>query len=249
MSGKGLPGFLRRSLRRNFEEENEDDRNSASGANNAPSKPIQAIIPERGASKLPDTLEADEEEYDALHNGSNHVVQGGEGRTSSEGGMKNVEVHGKSTNDGTTNTKSVFISPLVKFDGEHSVASSIASSNNGNPSSSEDWRQDDSSSQQQHTVVPRSMERKYSYRETQFEKVISNDVVKMVELRKLSWNGIPVRLTIFFGGDVLCLWTLASKLVSPTSLFYCRPFSYCANKNVARTSWHGVESDAGIPSY
>lgn len=190
MSGKGLPGFLRRSLRRNFEAEDEDDRYSASGASNAPSKPVPAIIPERGAAKLPDTLEADEEEYDAIHHGSHHVG-GGEGSTIPEGGFSN--------NDGNTSTKDVFISPLVKFDGEHSVASSIASSNNGYPSSSENWRQD-SSSQQQNIVVPRSMERKYSYREAQFEKVISNDVVKMVELRTLSWNGIPVRVTTFSGG-------------------------------------------------
>jgi hypothetical protein len=219
MSGKGLPGFLRRSLRRNFEEEDEDDRNSTSGANTAPSKPVQAIIPERGAAKVPDTLEADEEEYDTHHNGSNHVAQGGEGRTTTEGAAKNGELQGKSNNDGTTNTKDV-----VKFDGEHSVASSIASSNNGNPSSSEDWRQEDSSSQQQHSVVPRSMERKYSYRETQFEKVISHDVVKMVELRKLSWNGIPVRAATFLGGMFYACGLLPASSFPPPHFFVVVPF-------------------------
>jgi hypothetical protein len=40
-------------------------------------------------------------------------------------------------------------------------------------------------------VIP-TIERRLSYRESQFEKTITNDVVKMSELRKLGWNGIPV---------------------------------------------------------
>ena len=38
-----------------------------------------------------------------------------------------------------------------------------------------------------------SSERRFGYREAQFEKIMSADVVKMVDLRKLGWNGIPVR--------------------------------------------------------
>jgi type II secretory pathway pseudopilin PulG len=33
---------------------------------------------------------------------------------------------------------------------------------------------------------------KIGYREAQFEKVLSNNVVKLSELRKIGWNGIPV---------------------------------------------------------
>jgi len=39
--------------------------------------------------------------------------------------------------------------------------------------------------------VPPSLERRVSYRDSQFEKIVGTDVVKMSDLRKLGWNGIP----------------------------------------------------------
>lgn len=42
---------------------------------------------------------------------------------------------------------------------------------------------------------PGSLERKVSYKDSMFEKTISADVVNMSDLRRLSWNGIPVSET------------------------------------------------------
>jgi hypothetical protein len=40
---------------------------------------------------------------------------------------------------------------------------------------------------------------KPSYRETQFEKILSDNVVKLSELRKIGWNGIPVSTVYLIG--------------------------------------------------
>ena len=54
-----------------------------------------------------------------------------------------------------------------------------------------------------------------TYRETQFEKILNtnndnsnnNKIVKMAELKKIAWNGIPVRLDCqAFYNDVSCHW-------------------------------------------
>lgn len=39
-----------------------------------------------------------------------------------------------------------------------------------------------------------TLERTISYKDAMFEKAINADVVSMSDLRKLGWNGIPVRL-------------------------------------------------------
>jgi len=43
---------------------------------------------------------------------------------------------------------------------------------------------------------PQTLERTISYKEAMFEKAIGADVVSMSDLRRLGWNGIPVRVTI-----------------------------------------------------
>ena len=44
--------------------------------------------------------------------------------------------------------------------------------------------------------IPKEKEKKKTYREISFDKVLSKPVVNLNELRKLCWNGIPVRFVL-----------------------------------------------------
>jgi hypothetical protein len=78
---------------------------------------------------------------------------------------------------------------------------------------------------------------KIGYREAQFEKILSNNVVKLSELRTIGWNGIPVRSVCFFldgatldDGENLVL------------IFVCDP-------RTASISRHGLENSLGVSSH
>jgi hypothetical protein len=51
MASKGLTGFLRRSVRRDFDEEDEEERLSAPNSSLNSGKPLQAVIPEQGSGE------------------------------------------------------------------------------------------------------------------------------------------------------------------------------------------------------
>jgi hypothetical protein len=145
MASKGLPGFLRRSVRRDFDEEDEEERLSASNSSLNSGKPLHAVIPEQAAG--------------------NEV-------------LVDMDVaNGDSENDEPPTPAPT---PYSATDG-----SSVSSLEASSPEELADPQ-----------PLPTPTDRKYSYRENQFKKIISADVVNMTELRKIAWNGIPVRSVI-----------------------------------------------------
>jgi hypothetical protein len=179
MSSKGLPGFLRRSLRRDFDEEDEADRQSASNNFNSSLGNIKlsnvVVVPDPGSN--------------------NKTSHDGNGNNNGSGPLNNDNADYPSNGgdaaqeDDDLNHNEDYdhkISPPVRLD---SGLSSLESSpdNNTNDIDNDISRLTTLSSSSSSIV------RQFTYRETQFEKTISADVVKMVELRNLGWNGIPVR--------------------------------------------------------
>ena len=208
MSGKGLPGFLRRSLRRNFEEEDEDDRLSSSNDNfnqashassldppsssnfgsRNPSKPsISGItdIPEDAEVAPPPVVTGSSSDAGARE------TSGGGG--SSSGGIDQYASDTNNDSGSLTTDNLPLPGPPSRYASDQSGISSLgAASTSGDgtgaaSSSDDDWIESPSAS----LASRRGMDRKFSYRETQFEKIVSSDVVKMADLRKISWNGIP----------------------------------------------------------
>jgi hypothetical protein len=176
MASKGLPGFLRRSLRRDFDEEDEEDRQSASN-----NKPSNVVVPDPGANN-------DRSSSNSKHNHKND--SGPLDNNDSEEHEHEHPSNGKDdaqeeedSNNHEQEDYNHFKSPPVRLDSADMSVSSLASS--------ADLTSGDNNNEL--PTLPASMDRQYSYRETQFEKTISADVVKMTELRNLSWNGVPVR--------------------------------------------------------
>ena len=209
MSGKGLPGFLRRSLRRNFEEEDEDERLSSSndaynqGHHAAPLDPPDnyvspsAIISvKNGIAEIPEDSEVFTPSL-TKHSCANTDVtdEGDIGSVGSNLAM-NQRTGDNSTNDngGITTENLPIPGPPSRYASDQSGISSLgALSTSGDGTTATQLDHDNWIDSSEASLPPRGiMERKYSYRETQFEKIVSNDVVKMVELKKISWNGIPV---------------------------------------------------------
>ena len=164
MPSKGLPGFLRRSLRRDFEQEDEQERQSVSNHLNSSlgNKLSNVVVPDPGANN-DDTSNNDSNNDIGNGNDSGPLDHDNEESPSNGDALKMEDYDHK-------------IAPLAALD---SSMSTLASSPDNNLSDNDNGNES--------STVP-----KYNYRETQFEKTISADVVKMIDLRNLSWNGVPV---------------------------------------------------------
>jgi TBC1 domain family member 2 len=129
MASRGLPGFLRRSLRSNLAEEEEEAESGVEESNHVLVEPsievTDAVVPL--ASLVTSSVPTNPLENYGKSNGSEVAL--------------NVEL------------------------------------------SSDSWREVASVS------LPETIRK--SYRETQFDKVLTAEVVNMTELRKLAWNGVP----------------------------------------------------------
>jgi hypothetical protein len=195
MPSKGLPGFLRRSLRRDFDEADEADRQSFSNNllnSSFGNKLSDAVVPDPGASNNNDTIN---------NNGNGSGPLDTDNQEYPSNGDDDDDDDAQEEEDSNNNNEDYDqkISPPARLD---SAMSSLESSSDHLDNGDNEG--------------PSSMVRQYTYRETQFEKTITTDVVKMVELRNLSWNGVPVRnkegmksvrggigrMLYFFGDDV-----------------------------------------------
>jgi hypothetical protein len=169
MASKGLPGFLRRSRRSSF---NDSD---------------------------------DEEEEDLDASESNDPFQNN--NNNSNNNSKQVAPSCEETTTSTTAEEQ------QQQQQQKPSTTSTADETTLYPNNNDSWKLDYEYEEQQRNTSDRqssistlgsgrgggdenvmgpTIERKYSYRESQFEKTITNDVIKMSELRKLGWNGIPV---------------------------------------------------------
>jgi hypothetical protein len=179
MSSKGLPGFLRRSLRRDFEEDDEEDRQqSVSKDLNQLSNSVVVVVPDPGANN------------DDGHNNTDNGNDSGpldydkNQEYHDTGAAQEEEEEDSNTEDYNHKNNS----PLDRLDNNNNSAMSSLESS---PDNSSNDNIDNVDNIGNGNITHK--EQRPSYRETQFEKTISADVVKMTELRNLSWNGIPVR--------------------------------------------------------
>jgi hypothetical protein len=176
MASRGLPGFLRRSLRVEYEEEEEEEE-------------------EKSGSSLSDVQEREEsEENDGVHHQTEQPEAApGRSTASQQTAKKPSEqrtperITAKSDgNDSKSNSR--------VEDGSERSSSRLDGSIRSQQSAAESSLQD--SWQEVSAPVPpdelgTSSPRK-TYREQQFEKVLAHaEQVNMAELRKLAWNGIP----------------------------------------------------------
>mmetsp|Transcript_6298 Transcript_6298/g.9003 ORF Transcript_6298/g.9003 Transcript_6298/m.9003 type:complete len:483 (-) Transcript_6298:123-1571(-) len=156
---RGLPGFLRRSVRTYEEEED--------------------VSPPE-SQEIPETQQQQQQQGDQVEEKSPSSTQ--------------VEGENSSNDHDETNT----------------VSTTTTTDNNNNDNDDDDNADDHNNNMEEEedesvvpplpsadkttssTTVPKAkFERQVSYKETQFDKVMTADVVSMSELRKLAWNGTP----------------------------------------------------------
>lgn len=175
MSSKRLPGFLRRSLRLDYNED-EDEEDEGSSANNAEEGTTNPTFGEVRAPAIVDTVQEQAT-----------VV------------ATSTEVDSSETRDNNATTTTPQLPPGTP-------AEAVA----GGVDESEQTRKPTSYSQMNPNVrsklsdswqaIPDPMvpvtalpeeAPKLSWRDAQFQRCLTADVVSLVELRKLGWNGIP----------------------------------------------------------
>lgn len=175
MSARGLPGFLRRSLRIDYDQEDDDDQE------------------DDGSYEIEedDEMASDQGLKDDDSQGSDAA----QGRPPESGGTdatvsddaKETQIRGirgrKSDPKKSEATEST-------SDSQPDLSGSYQAENTSNRQAlSDSWQEMPASSL---PPPPSEVAPKLSYREAQFEKVlVQADVVSLVELRKLGWNGIP----------------------------------------------------------
>jgi hypothetical protein len=199
MSTRGLPGFLRRSRRWNddFEDEDNDtddndtgdgvDNQDGDGKNDAKQKQYQKQQQNDGVDNEPyhlmnaslqfldpsplaaSSVQGDSNAgYAAAATGNDAYPNGGKDPYPDVGGDPDNSYNLQSNNDDHS------LSTIGDYDPTLAAGVSRSTSNVSLTAS------------------------KVGYREAQFEKILSDNVVKLSELRKIGWNGIPVRYAMLF---------------------------------------------------
>jgi hypothetical protein len=208
MTSRGLPGFLRRSRRWNdFEDEDDDDDNDEVQENGKDNKDNMKQQQQQQL-KNQDQQQQDQQRHNepshllnaslqflvpsslAVSSAKEDVNAGYTGittATDSDGNGKHEDEVDARHDDSNHNNDNQSFSTLGDFD--PTVGDTSPHNQFRNASRNISDASYNSSS-------------KIGYREAQFEKILSNNVVKMSELRKIGWNGIPVGFVVF---SFLCL--------------------------------------------
>lgn len=164
MPSRGLPGFLRRTRRSDFDESDDDieDDSAADNPQRQNGESVVAVASSVTSTKNDDvSLRGIERELEAKAAIS---TDGEPYRINSSATLDSYQ--GGGSGDGSTaDDISALGASTAHFD-------SFSDASQSNLSSS----------------------KRMSYRESQFSKILSAPVVKLPELRKLAWNGITVRL-------------------------------------------------------
>jgi len=158
MASRGLPGFLRRSIRSAGEESDASEETERFDEDDRAADTDGVVEQDRHASSQPteQTLPTSTtEQHKPSASGSNGINNSSE---RSEGSRNVADLAMSGPKNSTTTS--------LLSDSWHEVSPPTAQSEE-------------------------STDKKKSYREGQFEKILSSDVVNMEELRKLAWNGIP----------------------------------------------------------
>ena len=164
-ASRGLPGFLRRSVRDYSEDDDDEVQDDRSASSNG------------SASSLPDTKAKDLVEDSTLENKQPQSAP-------------ELQGNGRSSKDGSVTSRASMpplnrTSQTASLDRQTSEPNLPAQSQDSEPASAQNGDQD----QDGQSKPPG---RPKTYRETQFEKIFAANVVSMNDLKKLAWNGIPV---------------------------------------------------------
>jgi len=173
MSGKRLPGFLRRTRRRDYQDSEEEDyfttdddesQSSANGKGSGNGKSVNEKKSQKG----------DEDSEPATLGGKDKPM-------SSQDSNQPEDSRDSFMSNGTAPRTSMYTRSSSHNSSEFAPPKTPAkrtitrSSTPGLPTQ---------------TSI-RSLDRKLSYRESKFETIFKEDNIKMSELRKIGWNGVP----------------------------------------------------------
>lgn len=204
MSSRGLPGFLRRTLRvdYSFEEDGED------GNDTHEEEEVQQDEDEEQSSSSLDPREQDQEEPSEHSNNEETIIFSADHsqQLTTQPGASEATTASFTSRNGSQPTNQLYnIQTRASANGSLQVDAAAAASRDSITSTEEPRSPSmtvsskysatsgippisiDPEPQHHHEEPPRS------YRDVQFDKVMSADVINMDELRKLSWNGIPSR--------------------------------------------------------
>jgi hypothetical protein len=172
-SSRGLPGFLRRTLRVDYDDDDDDDNE------------------EEEEEEADDQEQGEEETDDASQEVESKSKRDAEGETPMSAAGPQIMDRSEQPASSASSRSSSTIEPSAESRPTDATESSAALEENWSTVShsplSDSW-QDLSKPPTTTELVPTPQK---SYREAQFEKVIEASVVSMSELRKLGWNGIP----------------------------------------------------------
>lgn len=191
MTSRGLPGFLRRTLRVDYSfEEDEDGNNTDDGL---PLEEEEGYTERKeGPSENSPKETGDSVDQQLTTQASNHAsdeVSRTSQNASSEtkGGADGAE---NGQNISTQAAAPIAADASTEDDGPPQRTSSVASESSITVSSKYAATSSENSPPIIETPQP-PQEAPRSYRDVQFDKVMSAEVINMAELRKLAWNGIP----------------------------------------------------------
>ena len=168
-SSRGLPGFLRRSLRANDSEDDDDEDSISSSTSSLQGGDTDEDLPQ-AASNANGIEEATQQQREQQEAESPPQSSSSLNRQSSE--PKLVPQASQ------TSPEDFSEGPTVANEFRRSQTTPVRSHQQG--------RQQDSPAT--------SKTRPKSYRDTQFEKIFTANVVSMNDLKSLAWNGIPVSI-------------------------------------------------------
>ena len=167
MSSKGLPGFLRRTLRNDYEDDDEDvDDEGVDDTKVEEQQKVQVKEAETNDNKAKDEEKTVKESDDkAARVAAAPTLEAANGRSTS--------------NDPSSEEAASVSKADPQFQNDTATSEKTTKT-----SLSDSWQE---VPKPEHQLPARQK----SYRESQFEKVIHAEVVNMADLRKLGWNGIP----------------------------------------------------------
>lgn len=173
MSSRNLPGFLRRTRRRDFEEESDDDDYFSSDN--------EGVSTKKSSSNSEDGSVAD----------TNQTNGGVSSEENDEEFIAPIQAEAETKAETELETAVISAEAESPPNDSNKMTSSFRSFYNGSAATAN--AEDSTRSLGMSSLgSPRLIDRKLNYREIKFDSVIGADTVKMADLRKLGWNGIPV---------------------------------------------------------
>lgn len=179
MTTRGLPGFLRRTRRTDFEESDDDvdgDTNTPSSRNEQSAATSTSAVAQ---AQAPSGNSRQQQQPQPQRHIPGTVASHSNGSTKDQPQPHTTQVASSTTaspdRDTSALSASFHVQTLLDTSGRSATTTQQGDFSESAPS------------------LLHVQDRRLSYRESQFSKILNAPVVKLPELRKLAWNGIPVR--------------------------------------------------------